>query len=289
MLKYLLTSLFLLIFLSNTFAQIKLPQASPKATVMQTIGLTDITVIYHTPGVKGREIWGKLVPWSSIWRCGANEATLITFSDAVKINGQDLPAGTYSFFTLPESQTNWFIIFNKNTKLWGNEGYNAAEDILRVPVKPEAVSFHETLQYSFSDIEATEGRLNLIWEKVKIPFMISVEVFDKAVAGLKTDLNTVKEDDWNSYAQAAQFLIQHNQQHELALQWINKSIKIKENFYNNWLKAQLLAQKDEYEEAINLTKKAIKLGQKDTKSYSPMAQEMERSLDVWKVKMNNSY
>lgn len=284
--KHLLTLCLNLLFLTCAMAQVKLPQASPEATVIQTIGLTDITVTYHTPRVKGREIWGKLVPFGKVWRAGANEATIISFSDDVKINGVKLPAGTYSFFALPESETNWFIIFNKNTQLWGSEGYNAAEDVIRVPVKPEANPFHENLQYSFSDIEATEGRLNLIWEKLKIPFIISVEVFQKAVATLKTDLPTVAPDDWNSYAQAAQYLIQHNKEHELALQWINKSIQIKENFYNNWLKAQLLAQKNEFEEAVNLTKKAIKLGQKDSKSYSPMARDIERSLDLWKVKMH---
>jgi hypothetical protein len=284
--KFLLTLLSFFIILNNSWAQVRLPQASPQSKVIQTIGLTDIAVTYHAPGVKGREIWGKLVPYGQVWRCGANEATLISFTDDVKINGVALPAGTYSFFTLPESETKWFVIFNKNTKMWGTEGYNPAEDVIRIPVKPEATTFHETLQYSFSDIEATEGRLNLIWEKLKIPFMISVEVFEKAVATLKTDLTETKPDDWNSFAQAAQYLIQNNKEHELALQWINKSIQIKENFYNIWLKAQLLAQKDEYEEAINLTKKAIKQGQKDSKSYSPMAHDIARSLDLWKVKMH---
>jgi len=284
--KFLFTILLSLILLCNAYAQIKLPQASPEASVTQTIGLTTVNVTYHTPGVKGREIWGKLVPYGQIWRCGANEATVIHFSDDVKINGASLPAGSYSFFMLPESETKWFVVFNKNTKLWGTEEYNAAEDALRVPVKPEAVPFHESLQYSFSDIEPTEGRLNLIWEKLQIPVIISVEVFEKAVAGLQEDLTKVPADDWNSYALAAQYLIQNNKQHELALQWLNKSIQIKENFYNNWLKAQLLAQKDEYEEAINLTKKAIKQGQKDSKSFTPLAHDIERSLDLWKVKMH---
>ena len=285
--KYLYTALLLCLCCSFAFGQIRLPQVSPQATVAQSIGLTDITVTYHTPGVKGREVWGKLVPYGQVWRSGANEATIISFSDDVKINGQGLPAGTYSFFTLPQSENNWFVIFNRNTELWGSEGYKPSEDVLRVPVKPEAAPFHESLVYYFSDMKATEGQLNLIWEKLKIPFTITVEVFNKTVATLKEDLAEVKPDDWNSYAQAAHYLIQNNKQHELALQWINKSIKIKENFYNNWLKAQLLAQKDEYEEAINLTKKALKLGNKDDKTFTPMTQEMERSLDVWKVKMHN--
>jgi tetratricopeptide (TPR) repeat protein len=287
MLKYLFTPLLLFICITVSYAQLRLPQASPKAVVSQMIGLTEVTVTYHTPGVKGREIWGKLVPYGQIWRSGANEATLVSFSDAVKINGVALPAGTYSFFTLPQSENNWLIIFNKNIKLWGTEGYQAAEDAIRVPAMPEPAPFHETLQYAFTNIREEEATLNLTWEKLNIPFTIGVEVFNKAISNLKTDLGKVKSDDWNSYAQAAQYLIQKNAQHELALQWINKSIKIKENYYNNWLKAQLLAQKDEYEEAVNLTKKAIKLGQKDTKNYSAIAPQMERSMTEWKVKMHS--
>jgi len=278
-------SLFLLLGpVLTSFAQLRLPQVSPAAVIKQTIGLTDIVVNYHAPGVKGRKIWGNLVPFGQVWRCGANEATLISFTDAVKINGEPLPAGKYSLFMFPEKEGNWQVIFNSDTTLWGSEGYDAAKDILRVPIQNQATSFHETLQYAFNDIQAKSGNLNLTWEKLNLSFTIAVEPFAKALSNIKTDLSKVKPDDWSSYAQASQFLVQYNTEHELALNWINKSLEIKENFFNNWVKAQLLAQKEEYQQAINLTKKAMKLGQNDQKNYAPLAALMERSLEEWRVK-----
>ena len=273
--------------LSPAFAQLRLPQASTRAQVSQTIGLTDVTVAYHTPGVKGREVWGKMVPFGQVWRSGANEATLITFSDSVKINGQSLQAGTYSLFTLPETKNQWLVIFNTDTTLWGTDGYKPEKDALRVPVRPDSsATLLESLQYSFTNIKTTSATLQLAWEKLVIPINIEVEVFEKALSNIQEDLSKAKNDDWTIFAQAAHYLIQNNTRHELALEWINKSLRIKENFYNSWLKAQLLAQKDEYEEAVNLAKKAMKLGQNDTKNYSLLSQEMERSLNEWKVKMH---
>jgi tetratricopeptide (TPR) repeat protein len=285
--KLLLAVLFFLLSFFPAWAQLRLPQASPKAQVMQTIGLTDVTVVYHTPGVKGREVWGKMVPYGQVWRSGANEATLITFTDSVKVNGKSLQAGTYSLFTLPEAENKWTVIFNKNTKLWGTDGYKPEEDVLRVPVTPEASpTLVESLQYSFTNVKVTSATLNLAWEKLILPMTIEVEVFEKALSNLQEDLTQAKPDDWASFAQAAHYLIQNNTRHELALAWINKSLRIKENFYNSWLKAQLLAQKEEYEGAVDLAKKAMKLGQNDTKNYSILSQEMERSMNEWKVKIN---
>lgn len=286
--KHLITALFSLAFCIPAWSQLRLPQASPKAQITQTIGLTDISVVYHTPGVKGREVWGKMVPFGQVWRSGANEATLISFSDSVKVNGKSLQAGTYSLFTLPEAEDKWTVIFNRDTTLWGTEGYKPENDVLRVPVTPVASPLHlESLQYSFTNVKTTNATLNLAWEKLIIPMQIEVEVFEKALANIQEDLNQAKADDWAIFAQAAHYLIQNNTRHHLALAWINKSLRIKENFYNSWLKAQLLAQKDEYEEAVNLTKKAMKLGQNDTKNFSILSQEMERSLNEWKVKITD--
>lgn len=282
--KYWCTLLLLFISVISALAQLRLPQVSPKAKVSQTIGLTDVTVTYHSTGVKGREVWGKLVPFGQMWRAGANEATLISFSDNVKINGQNLPAGTYSFFVFPEAEKRWFIVFNKNTALWGTDGYQPSEDMLRVPVTPVASPHNETLQFVFSDLKEKEGTLHLNWEKLRIPIFIEVEVIQKAISNIKNDLSKAQNDDWRIYALAANYLIQNNAEHELALQWINTSIKIKRNYHNNWIKAQLLAQKNEYQEAVKLTKKAIELGEKDDENFLAIIKEMKRSLNEWKVK-----
>lgn len=286
--KYWCTVQLFFISIVSTFAQLHLPQASPKAQVSQTIGLTNVTVNYHAPSVKGREVWGKLVPFGQMWRAGANEATLITFSDSVFINGQDLPAGTYSFFILPEAENRWFLVFNKNTALWGTDGYQPSEDKLRVPVTPVALPHNETLQFVFSNIKEKEGTLHLNWEKLSIPILIEVNVIQKAINNIKEDLSKAQNNDWKLYASAANYLIQLNVEHELALQWIDQSIEIKRNYHNYWLKARLLAQKNEYQGAVNLTKKAIKLGEKDDKDFLAMREEMKRSLHEWKVKRYNN-
>ncbi len=151
-------------------------RVSPKAEVMQTIGLTDVTISYSRPGVKGRKIWGGLVPYDKVWRAGANEATKITFSTDVIINGKKLPAGSYGFFVIP-TQKEWTIIFNKIADQWGAFQYNEAEDAYRFKVTPQTANNHEWLEYTFSDMKVdTKGNnsavINLIWGKIKVPFTI---------------------------------------------------------------------------------------------------------------------
>jgi Protein of unknown function (DUF2911) len=153
---------------------------SPKAFVMQTIGKTDVSIAYSKPGVKGRKIWGGLVPYDKVWRAGANEATKITLSSDVLINGKKLSKGSYSFFVVP-TEKDWTIIFNKVADQWGAFEYNQAEDILRLKVNPETNDFHEWLEYNFSDmkvdtknLQANSAAVNLMWDKIKISFTVQV-------------------------------------------------------------------------------------------------------------------
>jgi hypothetical protein len=266
--------------------QLVLPLSSPKATVSQTIGLTDIAVTYHTPSVKGREIWGKLVPFGKVWRTGANEATTITFNDDVVVQGEKLAAGTYSLFTIPETHDNWTIIFNKDPKQWGAFEYKQEEDVLRVPVQAMPDNFHETLFFSFTNIKPSSGVLNINWEKIRIPIRIETNVDAKALANIKSAVSQAKPDDWRTYAQAVNYLISVDKEAEYALALINKSISINDNFYNNWLKAQLMAQHNEYKEAVTLVKKAIKLGETDKETFKQYATDMEFALREWKTKMD---
>ena len=150
---------------------------SPKAKVEQTVGFTKVTIEYSRPGVKGREIWGGLVPYNVVWRAGANEATKITFSDEVIINGKSLKAGSYSFFTIP-TKDKWTIIFNRVADQWGAFEYNEEEDILRLQVKPETNSdcWQEWLAYTITKTSDKSAIVRLEWEKLKIPFTVEVEL-----------------------------------------------------------------------------------------------------------------
>lgn len=148
---------------------------SPKALVQQTVGFTDVKIEYSRPGVKGRTIWGGLVPYNVVWRAGANEATKITFTDDVTINGKKLKAGSYSFFAIP-TKNNWTLIFNKVADQWGAFEYNEAEDALRIEVTPEEGYWQEWLAYTFEKTSDNSAVIRLEWEKLKIPFNVEVDI-----------------------------------------------------------------------------------------------------------------
>ncbi|NWF89949.1 MAG: DUF2911 domain-containing protein [Ignavibacteriaceae bacterium] len=142
-------------------------RVSPKAEVMQVVGLTQINISYSRPGVKGRKIWGNLVPYNKVWRAGADEATKITFSKEVKIEGKKLAAGSYSFFVIPNKKE-WTVIFNKVADQWGAFEYNEAEDVLRLKVKPKTAEFEEWLRYDINKMGDYSANICLHWEKLKM-------------------------------------------------------------------------------------------------------------------------
>jgi hypothetical protein len=176
----LITLFFIAYSLNFTYSQQKYNdkeiRVSPKAGVMQVVGLTKINISYSRPGVKGRVIWGKLVPYNVVWRAGADEATKFTFSTDVKINGKKLKAGSYSFFAIPSKNGEWTLIFNKVADQWGAFEYNISEDVLRFKVKPEKGSFVEWLRYTFTKTSDVSAVIRLEWDKLKIPFTVEVTV-----------------------------------------------------------------------------------------------------------------
>ncbi len=167
-------AIFLLLFIGISFAQQEKIRVSPKASVMQVVGFTEVKIDYSRPGVKGRNIWGELVPYNKVWRAGANEATIISFSSDVMIEGKKLAAGKYSFFTIP-NKDEWILIFNKVADQWGAFEYNETEDALRISVKPKSNGFQEWLTFSFTKVDDKSAIVNFEWEKVKVPFKIEVQ------------------------------------------------------------------------------------------------------------------
>ncbi len=185
--KFLLTGLILLPLI---FGQIqaqaqKKPRKSPNATVTQQVALTDITIKYCRPGVKGRKIWGDIVPYGMNpgteytkgqefpWRAGANENTTIEISQDVQVEGKSLAAGTYGIHMIP-GKKEWVVIFNKNSTAWGSYSYNQEEDALRVTVSPVETEHNEWLAYYFTDLADNSATLNLHWEKLKVPVKVQV-------------------------------------------------------------------------------------------------------------------
>lgn len=227
------------------FAQappLTVPQPSQAATVSQTVGLTDITISYHRPRVQGREVWGKLVPWGEVWRAGANENTTIEFSTAVEIDGHPLAAGRYGLHTLP-SAGNWQVIFSGVDSGWGSFGYDAKEDILRVEVSPVAAPHEEALSYSFDDPSDRETTVALRWEKLRVPFKVTVDTPEIVYQSLKRELRGLGQFFWQSWNQAAATLLARKVHLDEALVWADTSISIQKNFTNSFTKSRLLAAK----------------------------------------------
>jgi hypothetical protein len=162
-------SIFLFFLFTITLSaqqNLTLPDASQHAVVMQQVGMCEIKIDYHRPGVKGREVWGKLVPFDQVWRAGANENTTISFSKEVVIDGKKVPAGTYGLHMVP-TENDWTIILNKDYRAWGSFFYKEENDFMRFKVKPQTADFQEWLMYTFDEVSPNSVTASLSWEKLK--------------------------------------------------------------------------------------------------------------------------
>lgn len=288
-------SLFALLFILSVgvsaLAQVDLPRPSQKASVMQRVGVTDITITYSRPGVKGRKIWGDplpeqakvtgeatldnqnerpagapIVPWGHIWRTGANEATMFVVTDDVLINGQKLAAGSYSLHTIP-NKDEWTIVFNGTANQWGSFNYDPAKDTLRVKAKPQMLEqSQEWLSFNFDPVTEDSAQVNIRWEKINVPFTVKVaDVAATTLAKLKTTVGNAKPDDWRTPMQAGNYLINNQNPADDAqgMVWLDQSIKVKETFQNLVAKANALFKAGKKEEAIALGEQAVQRGKAD--------------------------
>lgn len=277
--KVVTLSLLILALAIPAFAQLNLPRVSQKATVTQTVGLTDITVSYSRPGVKGRTVWGDLVPYDKVWRTGANEATKITVSDDVMINGQKLAAGSYALATIP-GKDEWTVVFNTQADLWGAYEYDEKKDALRVKVKPQAGPMQEWMQISFPEVTPNSATMALAWDKVVVPVKIDVDVNAKALASINAALAAAKADDWRTPLRSADFAFNNGIAQKESWGWVEQSLKVQENFYNLSLKAKMLAKDGKKADAIKTAEKAIEVGKKATPPADTAP--TERLLAEWK-------
>ena len=218
---------------------LKLPTISQHAAVTQRIGVTDVTISYHRPLAGGRKIWGEAVPYGRVWRAGANENTTISFTDDVTVEGKPLAAGTYGLHTLPTADQ-WTIIFSKNSTSWGSFSYDEKEDALRVTVKPQPAEMHETLEYSFEDVKPDSAAATLSWEKVAVPFRISVDTKGIVLRSIHNQLRNTGGFTWSGYDEAARWCLDNNDNLEEALKWSDQSIQGEERFENNLTKSEVL-------------------------------------------------
>jgi hypothetical protein len=251
--------------------QRRVPMISQGAKVTQVIGLSQVTVTYHRPGVKGRQIWGGLLPYNEVWRVGANEPTLVTFSDPVTINGQKLSAGTYRLLAIP-GQSEWTVIFNAETKNWGSI-YDAKYDSLKIVVKPESNQHEEWLSFSFTDLTPTSAKMVIAWEKLKVGFTVEFNTLAKMESQVG---------DWRVLNQAARYAATEKVYAEQAMGWVDRSIALERNATNVRTKAELLAGQGKYKEAITLAEESMKLA----RAQNPAAdvKGTEQLINEWKKK-----
>lgn len=276
--RLLMTITVLAVAAAPALAQLELPRLSPRATVSQVVGLTDVTITYCRPGVRERVIWGDLVPLGTVWRTGANEATTITFSTDVTIEGHPVPAGTYGLFTIPGNDA-WTVIINKGAKQWGAYEYKTEDDLVRFTVKPQAAEFSERMTFTFPNttMDGTEVALN--WEKLRISFNIKVDVVGKVLADARKAMGDLKADDWRTPLRAATFCLDNNVNLDEAKGWAERSVAVKETMYGLAAKARFLALGGDKPAALALAKRAIEVG----KAADPNADTaaVERLMSEW--------
>ena len=281
--KMLLSSLVLtsgLVFTCGLLAQtpkVDFPAPSPACTLKQHVGLTDIEIVYSRPGVKGRPIFGGLVPYGQVWRTGANNATKITFSTPVKLNGAEIPAGTYALFTIP-GETEWTIIINKGAAQWGAFQYNETNDLVRVKATPLKLAEPvETFTIEINDIRDESATLNLTWEKTRVPVKLEVELVSKLVPQIEAVMSAAE--GRKPYYQAALFYYDHGQDLQKASKWVDAAIAEREAYYIVNLKARILAKLGDKEGAIAAAKRSTELAikAKDT-GYVKLNEDLISSL-----------
>ncbi len=267
-----------LLFALPLFAQMRYPQASPHSTITQSVGTTDVTIDYHRPGVKGRPIWGTLVPYDKVWRTGANEATTISFSDDVTIDGKPLPKGTYSLHTIP-GKTEWTVIFNTVAKQWGSFSYDQTKDALRVTEHPHMAPMTELLEFTFPSVSADYATVEIRWERLAVPFTIGTGSTAKTLAAARTAVAAAKPDDWRTPLNAASFANNAGEMAD-ARTWLDQSIKAKATYQNLYLRAQMEAKAKDTAAAIKDAEAALAM----VGDNAEMKSEIEKSISEWKKK-----
>lgn len=256
---------------------LEFPAPSPSATLKQRVGLTDIEVVYSRPSIKGRKIFGGLVTHGEVWRTGANNATRVTFSTPVKINGQEVPAGTYGLFSIP-GENEWTVILSKGSQQWGSYRYDQKDDAVRVKATVEKLATPvETFTIDINDLRDESATLAMEWERVRVPVKIEVDLVSK----LKPQIERVmsSNEGRKPYFQAAMFYHDHNIDMNKAKEWVNAALAEREAFYVVHLKAKILAKLGDKEGAIAAANRSTELArQANDSGYVKLNQDLISTL-----------
>ncbi len=267
---------------------LELPRDSQHATVTQRIGLTDVTISYSRPLVKGRKIFGALVPYGDVWRAGANENTTVEFTDPVTIEGQPLAKGIYGLHMIP-GENEWTVILSKNSSSWGSFTYNQKEDALRVTVKPEASEAHETLAYDFDAVTPDSAVATLRWDRVAVPFKIGVNAKEIVAAKIKLQLRNLAQYTWEGWDEGATQLLTYKTDLPEALEYADRSIRVEKRFENLTTKANVLEAMDRKNDAAPIRAEALAMATPmQLNSYGRQLQRDGRQEEAFAVFRENA-
>ena len=238
-------------------AQVKTPQASPKAYIKQTVGLTDVEVTYSRPGARGRAVFGNLVPFGKLWRTGANENTIINFSDDVVIDGKTLKKGKYAIYTIPKIES-WEVIFYLSTDNWGlPENWNDQYVVLRTTVKEDALPTPvETFTIGINGLDPNYAYLEMAWENSHVALKFEVPTAKTAVASIE---KTLAGPTWNDYYASAQYLFSSNGNIETARTYVDKALDMstEKPYYVTRLKSLIQAKQGDKKGAVETAKASL--------------------------------
>lgn len=273
MIRSLLLSTALFLAAPATAQELALPDLSPRAEVMQTVGVVEVTVSYASPGKRDRTVWGELVPYGELWRTGANSATTLETTGDITIGGKEVPAGKYALFTIP-GEDEWTVVVNTNPDQGGTGSYDEKLDQARFTVKPGKGAERERLTFLFSDTSDDGATLELVWDGVKVPIAIGVDtaaMVDEAVDGYAGTAS-------GRLANAARYYAR-NGNHDRALALIDQSIGIEQTWFNTWLKAEFLHDTGENKLAYKTAQKAQALGEEAERFF--WKDRVEKALAEW--------
>jgi DUF2911 family protein len=263
---------------------LNLPDVSQAAEVKQRVALTDIAVKYHRPLVNGRKIWGGLVPYGKVWRVGANENTTIEFSDPVSVEGKPLDKGTYGLHMIP-NQDSWTVIFSKTNTAWGSYSYDQKEDALRVDVKPRPLAENkEALEFDFEDLKPTSTAVTMKWEKLGVPFTVSINDSDQTLQNIRAQLKGRGQFTWQALDEGAQFCLTRKVNLDEALRWADASIQNEERFENLSTKADILKALNRPDEAKTVWNRALEIAKApQLYTYGRQLQNQKKGAEAMEV------
>lgn len=277
-----IVSIFVLAFCVNALYAQELPKLSAPAKSEYLVGLNKISIQYSRPSVRGRVIFGDLLPYGEIWRLGANEATRITCSQDIIFEGaknQILTAGTYAIFAFPAEDLNWTVVFNSETEQWGTGTYDSTKNVVTLSVKAKACDHTETLLIDINDVTTSSASLVIAWDKIKVSIPFKVDTDASVEKNIEAAIAEGKDLDKVYYA-AANYFFNAKKDNARALEYINLSISVKESFSNFFLKARILYASGDQKEAIKLAETALKMAKEaDEKRWIGY---IEETIAEWK-------